>query len=47
VLMMPMLVHIGENAAESTRMPAVPVSNEEINRRMREMLPPPPEPVFK
>ena len=43
VLMMPMLVHIGENAAESTRAPAAPVSSEEIDRRMREMLPPPPD----
>jgi tripartite ATP-independent transporter DctM subunit len=43
VLMMPKLVHIGENAAESTRAPAAPVSSEEIDRRMREMLPPPPD----
>ncbi len=43
VLIMPMLVHIGENAAESTRAPAAPVSSEEIDRRMREMLPPPPD----
>ncbi len=43
VLMMPKLVHIGENAAESTRAPAAPVSNEEIDRRMREMQPPLPD----
>ena len=43
VLLVPKLVHIGENAAESTRAPAAPVSDEEIDRRMREMLPPPPE----
>jgi len=43
VLMMPVLVHIGENAEDSTRTPAVPVSNEEIDRRMRELLPPPPD----
>jgi tripartite ATP-independent transporter DctM subunit len=43
VLLVPKLVHIGENAAESTRAPAAPVSNEEIDRRMRDMLPPPPE----
>jgi TRAP-type mannitol/chloroaromatic compound transport system permease large subunit len=35
VLLVPKLVHIGENAAESTRAPAAPVSNEEINRRLR------------
>ena len=43
VLATPRLVHIGENAAESTRAPAAPVSNEEIDRRMREMLAPPPD----
>ena len=43
VLLVPKLVHIGENAAESTRAPAAPVSSEEIDRRMREMLPPPPD----
>ena len=43
VLLVPKLVHIGENAAESSRAPAAPVSSEEIDRRMREMLPPPPE----
>ena len=43
VLLVPKLVHLGENAADSTRAPAAPVSNEEINRRLREMLPPPPD----
>jgi hypothetical protein len=43
VLMIPKLVHVGENAAENTRAPTAPVSNEEIDRRMREMLGPPPE----
>src|SRR5471032_1228252 len=43
VLLVPKLVHICENAAESTRAPAAPVSNEEINRRLREMVPPPPD----
>ena len=43
VLLVPKLVHIGENAAESSRAPAAPVSNEEIDRRMREMFPPPPD----
>ncbi len=43
VLLVPKLVHIGENSAESTRAPAAPVSDEEIDRRMRDMLPPPPE----
>ncbi len=43
VLFVPKLVHFGENAAENTRAPAAPVSSEEIERRMREMLPPPPD----
>ena len=43
VLMIPKLVHFGENAAANTRAPAAPISNEEIDRRMREMLPPPPD----
>ena len=47
VLLIPKLVHIGENAAESTRAPAAPVSNEEINRRLREMVIPPPDIVPK
>src|ERR1035437_2746053 len=44
VLMVPKLVHIGENTADNSRAPASPVSNEEIEKRMREMLPtlPPP-----
>ena len=42
VLMVPKLVHIGENAADSTRATAAPVSNDEIEKRMRDMLPPPP-----
>ena len=41
VLLAPKLVHIGENAAESTRAPAAPVSNEEINRRMQGNAAPP------
>jgi tripartite ATP-independent transporter DctM subunit len=43
VLLVPKLVHVGENAAESSRAPAAPVSNEEIERRLREMLAPSPE----
>ncbi len=43
VLFVPQLVHIGENAADSSRATAAPVSNEEIERRMREMLPLPPD----
>jgi tripartite ATP-independent transporter DctM subunit len=43
VLLWPALVHIGENAAESTLAPSAPVSSEEIERRMRQMVPPPPD----
>src|SRR5262245_43653688 len=43
VLLLPQLVHLGEDAASRTRAPAAPVSSEEINRRFDEMLPPPPD----
>ena len=43
VLFVPKLVHIGENAAENSRATTAPVSAEEIDRRMREMLAPPPD----
>jgi TRAP-type mannitol/chloroaromatic compound transport system permease large subunit len=45
VLMEQKLVHFGENAADNSRAPTSPVSNDEIDKRMREMLPqllPPP-----
>jgi tripartite ATP-independent transporter DctM subunit len=42
VLLVPNLVHIGENAASSTRNLAAPVSNEEIDKRLRDMIPAPP-----
>jgi tripartite ATP-independent transporter DctM subunit len=42
VLLVPKLVHIGENAGSSSRGPVAPVSNEEIDRRMRDMIPLPP-----
>jgi tripartite ATP-independent transporter DctM subunit len=45
VLLTPKLVHFGENATEISRAPAAPLSNEEIDKRMREMVPPPPEPA--
>jgi len=48
VLTAPELVHVGENAADVSRLPSAPVSQEEIDKRMQDMLPPPPpEPVFK
>jgi tripartite ATP-independent transporter DctM subunit len=48
VLMVPKLVHFGENAADNSRAPASPVSNEEIDKRMRDMLPPlPPQPALE
>ena len=39
VLFVPGLVHIGENAADRTRALKAPVSNEELNRRLDNMLP--------
>jgi tripartite ATP-independent transporter DctM subunit len=47
VLLVPKLVHFGENAAANTRNLAVPVSNEEIDKRLRDMIPPPPDYVPK
>jgi len=44
VLMAPNLVHFGENIANNSRAPASPVSNDEIEERMRDMLPIPPAP---
>ncbi len=42
VLMAPRLVHFGENVVESTRA-VTPISNDEIERRMQQMLGLPPE----
>jgi tripartite ATP-independent transporter DctM subunit len=42
VLLVPKLVHIGENAADVSRNAAAPVSADEINRRLQEMIPAPP-----
>ncbi len=39
VLLMPTLVHIGEDSAASSRARTEPISNEEINRRLRQMVP--------
>jgi tripartite ATP-independent transporter DctM subunit len=44
VLLVPALVHIGESAADQTRTPLAPVSDQEIERRLQEMLPALPEP---
>ena len=43
VLLFPGLIHVGENLAEATRTPATPMSDQELQRRLHEMLPPPPE----
>jgi tripartite ATP-independent transporter DctM subunit len=45
VLALPQLVHVGENAAENIRATATPMSNEDIDKKMREMLAPPPAPA--
>jgi tripartite ATP-independent transporter DctM subunit len=39
VLLMPTLVHIGEDSAASSRGRTEPISNEEINRRLQQMVP--------
>jgi TRAP-type mannitol/chloroaromatic compound transport system permease large subunit len=43
VLLFPQLVHVGENAGEASRAPVTPMSDQELQRRLQQMLPPPPE----
>ncbi len=42
VLFVPALTHIGENAADRTRNPSKPVSNEQIDKMLQQMFEPPP-----
>jgi tripartite ATP-independent transporter DctM subunit len=42
VLLVPKLVHIGEDSAASSRSLPAPVSREEIDKRLRDMIPSPP-----
>jgi tripartite ATP-independent transporter DctM subunit len=44
VLLVPRLVHLTENAGDSVRTPAVPISNEDISKKINSMIPPPPLP---
>jgi TRAP-type mannitol/chloroaromatic compound transport system permease large subunit len=44
VVAVPQLVHVGEDDASRSRGRAAPLSEEEINRRIEQMLPPPGEP---
>jgi len=43
VLLVPKLVHVDEDAASNSRNTAAPVSNQEIDKRLREMVPLPPD----
>ncbi len=45
VLAFPQLTHTGQSAADSTRLPAAPMSNDEFNKRLQEMIqiPEPPD----
>jgi large-conductance mechanosensitive channel len=43
VLAVPQLTHLGEKAGEASRAPERPLSKEELNRRIEELLPPPPD----
>jgi tripartite ATP-independent transporter DctM subunit len=38
VLFVPQLTHIGQSADDGSRLPAVPLSNEEFNKRLNEMI---------
>ncbi len=44
VLLVPRLVHLTENAGDSVRAPATPISNEDISKKINSMIPPPPLP---
>ncbi|HWE77765.1 MAG TPA: TRAP transporter large permease subunit [Pseudolabrys sp.] len=44
ILTMPALVHLGENAADITRAPAAALSQQEIDKRLNDMIPLPPMP---
>jgi tripartite ATP-independent transporter DctM subunit len=43
VLAVPQLTHLGEKAGAGSRAPERPLSQEELNRRIEELLPPPPD----
>jgi tripartite ATP-independent transporter DctM subunit len=43
VLAVPQLTHLGEKEGAATRAPERPLSKEELNRRIEELLPPPPD----
>jgi TRAP-type mannitol/chloroaromatic compound transport system permease large subunit len=43
VLLVPRLVHVGENAAENTRATAAPVSQKDIDKMLHDMVPLPPD----
>jgi TRAP-type mannitol/chloroaromatic compound transport system permease large subunit len=43
VLVAPQLTHLGEKAGDSSRAPERPLSKEELDRRIDEQLPPPPD----
>jgi len=43
VLVAPQLTHLGEKAGDSSRAPERPLSKEELDRRINEQLPPPPD----
>src|ERR1700674_2777114 len=43
VLLFSQLVHVGEDAGGASRTPATPMSDQELQRRLDRMLPPPPE----
>ncbi len=45
VLMVPKLVHFGENAAAISRLPEAPLSGEDVDKHLREIVPPEPAPI--
>jgi hypothetical protein len=43
VLAAPWLVHLGEKAGDRMRGPAIPLSPQDVDERLRQMIPTPPE----
>jgi len=43
VLLVPRIVHLGENARDNSRLPSTPMSDEEVQKQFNQMLPPLPD----
>jgi TRAP-type mannitol/chloroaromatic compound transport system permease large subunit len=43
VLLAPRIVHLGENQRDNSRLPSTPMSDEEVQKQLNQMLQPPPD----